>query len=139
MSLTQEPGTSPSDVHGRHGAAAAKNGERIVHPTVTGELHRYSREELGAVTASSHPQVRSAGGFLVMAVFFAAAAVFSIMIFAGPTTRGQDPFWGALVLTVAAIGGVAHAVRLAAITSKARRLRAERGIPEPAARQFDRR
>lgn len=129
---------SPSDMPAGHGATAAKDGERIVHPTVTGELHSYSREELGVVTASSHPQVRSAGGFLVMAVFFAAAAVFSIMIFASPTTRGQDPFWGALVLTVAAIGGVVYAARLAAIASKAGRLRAERGIPEPTARQFDR-
>lgn len=128
---------SPGDSQARHAAATAKHGERIVHRTVAGELHSYSREELGVVTASSHPQVRSARGFLVMAVFFAAAAVFSIMIFAGPTARGQDPFWGALVLTVAAIGGVVYAARLAAMASKARRLRAERGIPEPTARQFD--
>lgn len=118
---------SPSDSQARHDAAATKRGERIVHPSVTGELRRYSREVLGVVTASSHPQVRSAGGFLMLAVFFAAAAVFSIMLFAGPLTRGRDPFWGALVLTFAALGGVVYAVRMAAIASKAKRLRAERG------------
>ncbi|WP_406637002.1 hypothetical protein [Pseudarthrobacter quantipunctorum] len=118
--------------------SAEKDGRRILHPTVAGELHRYSRDELGAVTASSHPQVRSAGGFLVMAVVFAAVAVFSIMLVAGPTSRGQDPLWGALVLTVAGIGGVLYAARMARVASRARRLRAERGLPEPSARQFDR-
>jgi hypothetical protein len=73
-----------------------------------------------------------------MAVFFAALAVFSIMLVAGPTSRGQDPLWGALVLTVAGIGGVLYAARMARVASRARRLRAERGLPEPSARQFDR-
>lgn len=128
---------SPGDSQARHAAATAKHGERIVHRTVAGELHSYSREELGVVTASSHPQVRSAGGFVMTAVFFAAGTVFSIMLFAGPSTRGQDPFWGALVLTVASLAGVVYTARMAAIASKAKRLRAERGIPEPTARQLD--
>ena len=118
--------------------SAEKDGRRILHPTVAGELHKYSRDELGAVTASSHPQVRSAGGFLMLAVVFAAVAVFSVMLVAGPASRGEDPMWSALFLTVAGVGGVFYAVRMAKMASRARRLRAERGLPEPSARQFDR-
>jgi hypothetical protein len=57
---------------------------------------------------------------------------------AGPTGRGQDPLWGALILTVAGAAGVLYAARMAGVAAKAKRLRAERGIPEPTARQFDR-
>ncbi|HEU4666817.1 MAG TPA: hypothetical protein VFS79_04070 [Arthrobacter sp.] len=138
---SSNPGnTSGSDdqVRAYHDQALARGDKRILFRTVEGRLHSYSREELGVVTASSHPQVRSAAGFLVMAVFFAAVAVFSVMLVAGPTSRGQDPLWGALVLTIAGIGGVLYAARMARVASRAKRLRAERGIPEPTARQFDR-
>lgn len=121
-----------------HDQAVARGEKRVLFRTVDGRLHSYARDELGVVTASSHPQVRSAGGFVVMAVFFAALAVFSLMLVAGPTSRGQDPMWGALVLTVAGVGGVLYAARMAGVAAKAKRLRAERGIPEPTARQFDR-
>ncbi len=72
-----------------------------------------------------------------MALFFAAVAVFSILLVAGPTSQGQDPLWGALILTAAGVGGAVYSARLAGIAAKARRLRAQRGIPEPTARQFD--
>lgn len=117
--------------------AAGGNEKRILHPTVTGELHSYSREELGIVTASSHAQVRSAVGFLIMAVFLAAVAVFSVFLVAGPTTRGGDPMWSALFLTAAGVGGAVYALRMAKVASRAKRLREERGIPEPSGRQFD--
>jgi hypothetical protein len=128
---------SPSNPKDRHEVRAAKNNERILHPTVTGELHSYSREELGIITASSHAQVRSATGFLVMAVFLAAVAAFSILLVAGPASRGQDPMWSALFLTVLGSAGAVYAVRMARIASRAKRLRAERGLPEPSARQLD--
>lgn len=113
------------------------NDKRTLHRTVTGELYSYSREELGIVTASSHAQVRSAVGFLVLAAVFAAVAVFSIFLVAGPTTKGQGPMWSALFLTVMGVGGVLYAVRMAKVASRAKRLRRERGIPEPSARQLD--
>lgn len=102
-----------------------------------GRLHSYAKDELGVVTASSQPQVRSAVGFLMMAVAFAGVAVFSIFLVAGPTSRGQDPMWGALFLTAAGLGGALDAIRMAKVASRAKRLRAERGIPEPTSRQFD--
>lgn len=129
---------SDDQVRADHDQALARGDKRVLFRTVEGRLHSYTREELGVVTASSHPQVRSAGGFLVMALFFAAVAVFSVMLVAGPTSRGQDPLWGALILTAAGIGGVLYAARMARVASRAKRLRAERGIPEPTARQFDR-
>jgi hypothetical protein len=129
---------SDDQVRAYHEQAVARGDKRVLFRTVEGRLHSYARDELGVVTASSHPQVRSAGGFLVMAGFFAAVAVFSVLLVAGPTSRGQDPLWGALILTVAGIGGVLYAARMARVASRAKRLRAERGIPEPTARQFDR-
>lgn len=135
------PGMAPTpddQVRTFHEQALARGEKRVLLRTVDGALHSYAKDELGVVTASSHPQVRSAGGFLVMAVFFAALAVFSIMLVAGPTSRGQDPLWGALILTAAGAAGVLYAARMAGVAAKAKRLRVELGIPEPTARQFDR-
>ncbi|WP_251046547.1 hypothetical protein [Arthrobacter sp. ISL-85] len=126
---------STNEPHGKH-EAAGENEKRILYRTVTRELHSYSREELGIVAASSHPQVRAAVGFLVMAVFLAAVAVFSILLVAGPTSRGEDPMWSALVLTAAGVAGCLYALRMAKVASMAKRLRSQRGIPEPSARQL---
>jgi hypothetical protein len=120
-----------------HKQARASEDRRVLARTTNGELLSYTRDELGVVTASSHTTVRSAGGFIVLAVFFAALAAFSIFLVAGPTSRGQDPMWGALILTAAGMGGAVYASRLAVVAAKAKRLRAERGIPEPTSRQFD--
>lgn len=140
-SIPSSQGNSPESddqVRAFHDQAVARGEKRVLFRTVEGRLHSYAKDELGVVTASSHPQVRSAGGFLALAGFFAVLAVFSIMLVAGPTSRGQDPMWGALILTVAGAAGVLYAARLAGVAAKAKRLRAERGIPEPTARQFDR-
>jgi hypothetical protein len=55
----------------------------------------------------------------------------------GLATRGHEPLRAALLLTAAGMGGAVYAVRMAAVAAKAKRLRAERGIPEPSARQLD--
>jgi hypothetical protein len=124
-------------IRAHHEYALSRGEKRVLFRTVDGSLHSYAKDELGVVTASSHPQVRSAVGFLVMAVVFAAVAVFSILLVAGPTSRGQAPMWSALFLTAAGLGGTVYAIRMAQVASRAKRLRAERGIPEPTARQFD--
>ncbi|WP_285249962.1 hypothetical protein [Pseudarthrobacter sp. fls2-241-R2A-168] len=128
---------SDDQVRAYHEQAVTRGDKRILFRTVDGRLHSYAKDELGVVTASSHPQVRSAGGFLAMAVFFAAAAVFSVLLVIGPTGQGEDPMWGALFLSAAGLGGAAYAIRMATVASTAKRLRAERGIPEPTAHQFD--
>ena len=128
---------SDDQVRAYHEQAVARGDKRILFHTVDGRLHSYAKDELGVVTASSHPQVRSAGGFLAMAVFFAAAAVFSILLVAGPTSQGEDPMWGGLFLSAAGLGGAVYAARMVGVAAKAKRLRSERGIPEPTARQLD--
>lgn len=133
----QGDGINDDKVRAYHEQALARGEKRVLSRTTDGRLYSYTRDEIGVVTASSHPTVRSAGGFIVMAVFFAAVAVFSILLVVGPTSRGQDPMWGALILTAAGAGGVLYAVRLAGVVAKAKRLRRERGIPEPTSRQFD--
>lgn len=120
---------SDDQVRAHHEQALVRGEERVLFRTVDGRLHSYAKDELGVVTASSQPQVRSAVGFLMMAVAFAAVAVFSIFLVAGPTSRGQDPMWGALFLTAAGLSGVLYAIRMAQVASRAKRLRAERGIP----------
>jgi len=72
-----------------------------------------------------------------MAAFLAIVAVFSILLVAGPTSRGEDKMWSALFLTVLGSAGALYAVRMARVASRAKRLRAERGLPEPSARQLD--
>jgi hypothetical protein len=124
-------------IRAHHEYALSRGEKRVLFRTVDGSLHSYAKDELGVVTASSRPQVRSAVGFLVMAVVFAALAAFSILLVAGPTSRGQAPMWSALFLTAAGLGGAVYALRMAQVASRAKRLRAERGVPEPTARQFD--
>ena len=137
MDNSNSPTAADQQVRADHEQAVAHGENRVLMRTTGGRLHSYARDELGVVTASSHPTVRSAGGLLVMTFFFAAVAAFSILLVTGPATRGGDPMWGALVLTAAGLGGVAYAGRLAGIAAKAKRLRTERGVPEPSARQFD--
>ncbi|TQJ41846.1 hypothetical protein FBY33_3965 [Arthrobacter sp. SLBN-112] len=137
-SNTGSGSTSDDQVRAEHEQALARGEKRVLFRTVEGRLYSYAKDELGVVTASSHPQVRSVVGFLVLAVVFAAVAVFSILLVAGPTSRGQDPMWDALFLTVLGVAGVLYALRMAKVAARAKRLRTERGIPEPTARQFDR-
>ena len=71
--------SQPDDqVRAHHEQALARGENRVLFRTVDGRLHSYAKDELKVVTASSQPQVRSAVGFLMMAVAFAAVAVFSI-------------------------------------------------------------
>ncbi|WP_253182801.1 hypothetical protein [Arthrobacter sp. SW1] len=61
--------------------------------------------------------------------------MFSVVLVFAPT--GQDPLWGALFLTVLSLGCVAYAARLAMRELAAKRIRRERGIPEPSPRQLN--
>jgi hypothetical protein len=80
---------SDDQVRAYHEQALARGDKRVLFRTVEGRLHSYAKDELGVVTASSHPQVRSAGGFLAMAVFFAAVAVFSVLLASGPLAKAR--------------------------------------------------
>ena len=136
-SNTGNGSNSDDQVRAEHEKALERGEKRVLFRTVNGDLYSYAKNELGVVNASSHPQVRSAFGFLVLGAVFAAVAVVSIVLVAGPMTRGQDPMWDSLFLTVLGVAGVLYAVRMAKVASRAKRLRAERGVPEPTGRQLD--
>lgn len=134
-------GTSPADpdsiARAHHEQAVASGESRILFRTVGGRLHSYARDEIGVVTASSHPSVRSAGGFVSLAVPFGSVAAISVLLVTAPIADGGDPMWGALALTVLGLAGTVYAGRLAGVAARAKRLRKECGVPEPTARQFD--
>lgn len=136
-----DSGSNPADqdsvIRAHHEQAVAQGENRVLCRTVDGRLYSYARDEIGVLTASSHPTVRSAGGFAGMAVLFGFLAAFSLVLVNAPTGDGGDPMWGALVLTVLGLAGMAYAGRLAAVAARAKRLRRERGVPEPTSRQFD--
>ena len=72
-----------------------------------------------------------------LGVFFAAVTAFSLFLIAAPAANGQDPLWGALLLTIGGIAGLVYAVRLELSEFRARRIRRERGIADPSPRQLN--
>jgi hypothetical protein len=121
----------------RHEQAVASGEKRVLSRTMEGRLYSYARDEIGFARAGSGPIVTSAVGMLVLAVVFAAFTVLSVWLLAAPTSQGQDPLWGALFLTLGGFAGVIYASRLAVAEIRAKRVRRERGIPEPSPRQLN--
>jgi hypothetical protein len=121
----------------RHEQAVAAGEKRVLSRTMEGRLYSYARDEIGFARAGSGPIVTSAVGMLVLAVVFAAFTVLSVWLIAAPTSQGQDPLWGALFLTLGGFAGVIYASRLAVAEIRAKRVRRERGIPEPSPRQLN--
>lgn len=122
----------------RHDQAVAVGEKRLLTRTMDGgSLHSYAADEIGFARAGSGPIVTTAPGMLVLGVVFAAVTAFSLVLLAAPVADGQDPLWGALVLTVGGLAGVVYALRLALSEFRARRIRRKRGIPDPSPRQLD--
>ena len=121
----------------RHEQAVAAGEKRVLSRTMEGRLYSYARDEIGFARAGSGPIVTSAVGMLVLAVVFAAFTVLSVWLIAAPTSQGQEPLWGALFLTLGGFAGVIYASRLAVAEIRAKRVRRERGIPEPSPRQLN--
>lgn len=121
-----------------HEHAVAAGEKRLLTRTMDGgRLHSYAADEIGFARAGSGPIVTTAPGMLVLGAVFAAVTAFSIFLIAAPTANGQDPLWGALVLTIGGIAGLVYAVRLALSEFRARKIRRERGIPDPSPRQLN--
>ena len=125
------------EIRQRHEQAVAAGEKRVLSRTMEGRLYSYARDEIGFARAGSGPIVTSAVGMLVLAVVFAAFTVLSVWLIAAPTSQGQDPLWGALFLTLGGFAGVIYASRLAVAEIRAKRVRRERGIPEPSPRQLN--
>ena len=125
------------EIRQRHEQAVAAGEKRVLSRTMEGRLYSYARDEIGFARAGSGPIVTSAVGMLVLAVVFAAFTVLSVWLITAPTSQGQDPLWGALFLTLGGFAGVIYASRLAVAEIRAKRVRRERGIPEPSPRQLN--
>ena len=135
MSLEQQR----RDEHTRaqHHAAVAEGERRVLMRTKLGELHSYAHDEYGFVRGGSSATVSSAFGLVVLTAFFSAITAFSVLLVIAPTSDGDDPLWGALVLTLGGVAGLVYAGRLARSELRARRIRRERGIPDPSSAQND--
>lgn len=121
-----------------HEVAVAAGEKRLLARTMDGgRLHSYAADEIGFARTGSGPIATTAPGMLVLGVFFAAVTAFSLFLIAAPVADGQDPLWGALVLTIGGIAGAVYTVRLALAEFRARRIRRERGIPDPSPRQLN--
>jgi hypothetical protein len=120
-----------------HQQAVAAGQKRTLSRTMNGDLYSYARDELGFARAGSGAIVTSWWGMWVLAVVFTGIAVFSVVLVFAPTGQGQDPLWGALFLTLLSLGGVAYSASLAVRERSAKRVRRERGIPEPSPRQLN--
>lgn len=127
-----------AEVRALHERAVAAGEKRLLTRTMDrGRLHSYAADEIGFARAGSGPIVTTAFGMVILAAVFAAVTVFSVVLVAAPTSQGEAPLWGALVLTAIGAAGVLYAVRLAVSEFKARRIRRERGLPEPSPRQLN--
>ena len=125
------------DMRERHEQAVAAGEKRVLSRTMEGRLYSYARDEIGFARAGSGPIVTSAVGMVVLGVVFVAFTVLSVFLVAAPTAQGQDPLWGALFLTFGGLAGTIYASRLAVAEFRAKRIRRERGIPEPSPRQLN--
>ena len=121
----------------RHAQAMAAGEKRVLSRTMEGRLYSYARDEIGFARAGSGPIVTSAVGMVVLAVVFAAFIVLSVLLIAAPASQGQDPLWAALFLTFGGLAGAIYTSRLAVAEFRAKRIRRERGIPEPSPRQLN--
>ena len=125
------------EARARHAQALAAGEKRVLMRTREGRLHSYARDEIGIVPAGSGFKVTSAPGMALMTVFFVAVAVFSVALVVAPTSRGQDPLWGALWLAAGALAFALYAGRLARAEFRAQRVRRARGLPAPSRRTID--
>lgn len=137
--MASDPGRQARDAEmtAWHQQATANGEKRILSRTMNGDLYSYARDELGFARAGSGAIVTSWVGMWILAAVFAGIAVFSVVLVFAPAGQGGDPLWGALFLTVLSLGGVAYAARLAVRELAAKKLRRERGIPEPSPRQLN--
>ena len=118
-----------------HRAAIARGEKRTLLRTVDGRLWSYAPDELGS-RRDGFMQVRTWWGVGIIALIMVAGLVLSAYLFIEPgfadTAPGWTPFWGALWLTAVAVVLLAVSLRYMFRELRARRVRRERGVPEPA-------
>ncbi|HKT57626.1 MAG TPA: hypothetical protein VJR25_12710 [Microbacterium sp.] len=118
-----------------HRAAIARGEKRTLLRTTDGRLWSYAPDELG-FRRDGFMQVRTWWGVGIIALVMFAGLVLSAYLFVQPGLAdgkpGWTPFWGALWLTAVALLLLVVSLRYMLRELRARRIRRERGVPEPA-------
>ncbi|MBO9703948.1 MAG: hypothetical protein J7474_00325 [Arthrobacter sp.] len=119
-----------------HKEALARGEKRSLYRTKSGELYSYAQDEIGFGRIGLGPKVGTWVGMAVLALLM--IGLFFVSLYMLLVPRPQDdpstwkPFWGALWLTALSLGGTWLTVRFTILELKARAVRRERGVPEPA-------
>lgn len=118
-------------VYAEHKAALARGEKRVLRRTDTGDLHSYPGDEIGFSPGRGQAQVRTWWGMGIVSAVLGLLIVASWVILLLPLGKGEQPFWGALVLMALAGLGCWYTFGMARDEYRATKLRKERGAPKP--------
>lgn len=113
-----------------HEHAVAAGESRTLRRAKTGELHSYASDEVPIALKAGGPSVISWWGMSILALFAASMTVFSVVLFVA-SIRSGEPVWSTLLLILLASLFTIYATYLARREWVARKLRRQRGVPDP--------
>ncbi len=114
-----------------HKEALARGEKRVLRVTTTGELHSYADDEIGFSPGRGQAQVSTWWGMGIVTAVIGLLFLASWVLLFLPLAKGEQPFWGALVLTALCGLGAWFTFGLARDEYRATKLRKERGVPKP--------
>lgn len=120
-----------------HEAAVASGEKRILSRTSKAtnyELHSYLPDEIGFSRQGSGVVVTSTWGMFVLAGLMVLGFVFSIVMMFAAAASGKD-WWGGLFPLVISGFGAWAGFHYAMEDVKAKKIRRERGVPDPSPNQ----
>ena len=131
MFAHRERSARDEEVWQGHRPALAAGQQRVLHRTMSGELHSYAKGEIGFRRNGPGNGVSTLWGLIAVTVVAALFGIMSIAMAAGALSPGGKPALGFLFLTVFTAALVWWGVRCAASEIKARAIRDQRGVPTP--------
>ena len=123
-----------NEVVQEHKAALARGEKRVLRTTKDGELHSYAADEIGFSPGRGTPQVSSWWGMGILFCFMVALSLGTLGVAFAPLASGSAPLWGLLIVTAFGSLGAWYFFGLARDEYRAKKLRVERGTPEPGER-----
>lgn len=117
-----------------HKKALAKGEKRVLRTTATGELHSFADDEIGFSPGRGQAQVTTWWGMGILTIVMGLLGVLSLVMLFLPLRHGDQPFWGALFLTLFTALGVWYTFGMARDEYRATKIRKERGVPKPGSR-----
>ncbi|WP_458781403.1 hypothetical protein [Arthrobacter sp. D3-16] len=133
MVFSREAERRNDAVYAEHKEALARGEKRVLRKTDTGELHSYPADEIGFSPGRGQAQVRTWWGMGIMSAVLGLSAILSLVILLIPAESGGQSFWGALFLTALGGFGAWYTFGMARDEYRTKKLRKERGAPEPGA------